>query len=92
MVFNCKENCGLCCEHVAPHPDVESVDGVCVKFDKVSRKCSDYENRPLICRVCDGYSFFKDQMTEDEYLEANYRACRQLMAMFPNDSFTIGNK
>lgn len=77
MEFDCT-SCGLCCEHVSPHPDVEAVDGTCVKFDKASRRCSDYENRPRVCNVCASYDDFKDKYTEEEYLKVNYQACEYL--------------
>lgn len=81
MVFDCS-GCGICCEHTAPHPDVEAVDGTCVKFNKETRKCSDYENRPRVCNVCASYEDFKDQYSEEEYLKVNYDACRYLAARY----------
>lgn len=77
MIFNC-DSCGLCCEHVVSHPDIEAVNGTCIKFNKETRKCSDYENRPSICNVCKSYENYKDKYTEEEYLQVNYESCRYL--------------
>lgn len=81
MEFNC-DSCGLCCEHVPEHPDIEHVGGVCVKFNKETRRCSDYEGRPSICNVCKTFDLYKDQYSEEEYLELNYKACEYLKARY----------
>ena len=77
MFFDC-DGCGICCEHVTDHPDIQSLDGVCVLFDQTTRKCIDYENRPSVCNVCETYSDYKHQYTEEEYLKLNYLACDYL--------------
>ena len=85
MIFNCTSNCGICCRHVAVHPDVPAVDGVCTKLDTCTNKCTIYNDRPLVCRVVDGYILYKDGMSEDEYLQANYAACKKLQEEYGND-------
>ena len=82
MEFNCTQNCGICCEHVPDHPDIQSLDGICVLFDQTTRKCIDYDNRPDICNVCKTYDQFKDTHTEEEYLKANYAGCEYLKARY----------
>lgn len=81
MEFDCS-GCGLCCEHVAEHPDVPHANGICLKFDRTTRRCTDYENRPDICNVCKTYDCFKDQYTEEEYLALNYKACEYLKSRY----------
>lgn len=78
MNFSCTPNCGICCEHVPDHPDIQSLDGVCVRFDPVTRKCTDYETRPDICNVCTTYKDYAEKYTEEEYLALNYAACDML--------------
>ena len=59
-------DCGACCidqyirlteeEVRAARPEevqgsfLRKIDGHCIRFDPLTRKCKDYENRPAICR------------------------------------------
>lgn len=84
MTFDCT-SCGLCCTHIPENePDVQAVHGVCTKLDPCTHLCTIYEHRPLKCRVVDGYSLFKDKMSEEAYLEANYKACADLQKEYEN--------
>lgn len=74
--FSC-DACGLCCEHVVDHPDIVHVDGCCVLYDRETRRCSDYANRPLVCNVSASYQNYR-HLSPQEYLDANYSACAYL--------------
>lgn len=77
MEFHC-DSCGICCEHVIDHPDIPSHDGVCDNLDRSTHLCTKYEDRPLVCRVVDGYDLIKEKLSEGEYLSLNYAACQTL--------------
>ncbi len=65
--WQCVKNCGACCNlDPAERPDLEEYltqdelehylsmvgeDGWCVNFDKETRACQIYANRPRFCRV-----------------------------------------
>lgn len=73
--------CGACCCHLELSELYASLDdgtGVCIYFDKKSRLCTIYNQRPLLCRVDVSYELFKDQMSKEEYLNLNYTFCEQL--------------
>ena len=84
MKFNC-DGCGICCEHVVNHPDIQHVGGVCTLFNRDTRMCSDYENRPSICNVCASYQLYSDIHSEEEYLRLNYLACDLLKSKYMNN-------
>lgn len=50
MTFPCVE-CGLCCQRVGHLPLPSDDEGVCLNYDRASKRCLIYEERPLICRV-----------------------------------------
>lgn len=65
--WSCISNCGACCYLLpSERPDLETYltkeqlqlylsmvgeDGWCINYDKNTRKCTIYENRPRFCRV-----------------------------------------
>jgi Fe-S-cluster containining protein len=60
-------------------------NGVCRYL--VNNLCGIYENRPQICKVEEMYfTFFKDVMTEQEFVKANIEACAKIA-----DYFAEGN-
>lgn len=79
MNFHC-DKCGLCCRNlkdVELYAFLDDGTGVC-KYLK-GNLCSIYDDRPLVCRVEESYSaFFKDIMSEEEYLNYNYIMCNNL--------------
>ena len=78
-MFFC-EKCGECCKHLdrsALYKDLDRGDGVC-KYLK-QNICSIYDKRPIICRVDESYySFFKEQISLEDYYKLNYDACNKL--------------
>jgi Fe-S-cluster containining protein len=92
MGFNCS-GCGKCCQNLFLTEEVSSQfsktvqklisefpykihNGTCEKL--VDNKCSVYENRPVICKVDEGYKYFKEEMTLDEWHSRNYSICKTL--------------
>ena len=75
-MFNCSK-CGICCQHINT-PEIESINGVCINYDKETKLCKIYETRPLICRVDEGYSLFEKELSKDDYYKENYAACMRL--------------
>lgn len=78
-MFKC-DQCGVCCRNVGKSPiykDLDDGTGKCRYLD--GNLCGIYETRPLLCRVDESYeTFFKDQMTLEEYYRLNYEACNKL--------------
>lgn len=78
-MFFC-EKCGECCKHLDRsdlYKDLDRGDGVC-KYLK-QNICSIYNKRPIICRVDESYySFFKGQISLEDYYKLNYDACNKL--------------
>ena len=59
------------------YKDLDRGDGVC-KYLK-QNICSIYNKRPIICRVDESYySFFKEQISLEDYYKLNYDACNKL--------------
>ncbi|EKB13683.1 TPA: YkgJ family cysteine cluster protein [Aeromonas veronii] len=77
-MFKC-DGCGHCCENLQRNEvmqDMHSGDGICHFFNKVSRKCNIYENRPLVCRVDDYFRLHMvGSMSKSEYYKANIHYC-----------------
>lgn len=78
-MFKC-DKCGECCRNLDKSPiynELHDGDGVC-RFLK-GNECSIYNERPIICRVDEGYdAFFEDEMSYDEYLRVTYECCKIL--------------
>lgn len=82
--FPC-DRCGLCCENLAGillYEDLDDGTGVCKYFDKGSRLCSIYEDRPDKCNIDAAYIYFQDQMSYGEYIRLNIAACQKLKDQF----------
>ena len=78
MKFEC-DQCGICCKLLKGIPQLAAFDrgdGVCIHLR--DNLCTIYESRPDICNVEKMYVFFKNQMTEEEYLSLMAASCREL--------------
>ena len=78
--FNC-DKCGLCCQNLNEnelYSDLNDGTGVCKFFDKVTKLCKIYDERPLKCNVKKGYQLYEDIMDYDEYVKLNYEICKKL--------------
>lgn len=80
-MFKC-EKCGACCRAVGKsevYQHLDRGDGICRHFNSLKNECSIYNDRPLICRVDEGYErWFCNQMSLVEYYNLNYQACKLL--------------
>ena len=79
--FICKK-CGACCQNLhltKIYAELDDGTGTCIYFDKNSKLCRIYEERPLLCRVDDAYECFKDILSYEDYLELNYQSCELLI-------------
>lgn len=91
MKFEC-DKCGICCKLLKGIPQLAAFDrgyGVCIHLK--DNLCSIYESRPDICNVKKMYAFFKDQMTEDEYLSLMIKSCQALKKSFDVDISVCGD-
>ena len=78
MKFEC-DKCGVCCNLLKGIPQLAAFDrgdGVCIHLK--DNLCSIYESRPDICNVEKMYVFFKEQMSEEEYLQLMSNSCKVL--------------
>ena len=78
MKFEC-DKCGICCKLLKGIPQLAAFDrgdGVCIHLK--DNLCSIYESRPDICNVEKMYVFFKEQMSEEEYLQLMSNSCKVL--------------
>lgn len=84
-MFHCTK-CGACCRSVGTNDIYKHLaddTGICRYYDPKSRLCTIYEERPLICRVDEGYiKWFKEVMSMEEYYELNYKACTELQKIY----------
>ncbi len=87
MVFPCIK-CGLCCkmlQHIPILSEYDNGNGVCRYLE--NNLCSIYENRPLICNTDEMYrSYFREIMTEKEFVTINMEACIQITEHFNDES------
>ena len=76
------DKCGECCKHLNLYSELYSEldkgNGVCRYLDESSNLCTIFENRPLICRVKEGYSIYFNNISYDEYIEITIKACELL--------------
>lgn len=82
MDFQC-DKCGICCKLLKGIPQLAAFDrgdGVCIHLK--DNLCSIYDSRPDICNVEKMYILFKDQMTEEEYIQLMTDSCRCLKQTF----------
>lgn len=81
MKFTC-DKCGLCCSHLKdfgpPYENLDRGDGVCKNFNEETKLCNIYEQRPILCRVEDGYKQFFSHIPYEEYVEKNLLGCQAL--------------
>lgn len=73
--------CGLCCQHLDADPlyrDLDRGDGVCHHYDSRTHLCKIYDHRPQKCNVAAAYNWFRGQMTYEEYIQTNIKACQKL--------------
>jgi Fe-S-cluster containining protein len=78
--FAC-DKCGLCCKNIGGIDELTSMnrgDGTCKHFNDISLECSIYDQRPLICRVDEGYVLFEKEYTKEEYYKLNIKSCTTL--------------
>ncbi len=81
--FVCKK-CGCCCKNIGVYEPAEFLDrgdGVCKYFDEKTNLCTIYDFRPDFCRVDKMYKQYKDKMTWNQYVDANYEGCEELRKM-----------
>lgn len=84
MMFRC-DRCGICCQHIDLIPQLKEFDsgnGRCIHLLE-NNLCEIYFERPDICNVEKMYElYFKDSISEDEYIRQNFDACNELKSKF----------
>ena len=84
MHFQCS-CCGACCSHLQEfgdiYADLDDGYGVCRFYNRQTHLCSCYENRPMKCRVEEGYIFFRHMLSFEEYLSKTREGCRRLQQL-----------
>ena len=101
--WRCVENCGACChldpqdrpdlaeylsaEELELYLSMVGADGWCINFDRETRKCTIYEQRPRFCRVQP--DIFQDmyQIEITEFNDFAIACCRQqITGVYGEDS------
>ena len=79
--FHC-DRCGACCLQLSRFGDLyaflDDGSGVCRHYDREKRACTIYAQRPLLCRVEDGYRTWFADIPYGRYLRGVREGCRQL--------------
>ena len=80
--FNCFK-CGKCCEilsrFIPSLKDELDENNVCKHYDKSTKLCNIYNNRPLECNVKEYYiANLKDKVPIDDYFKLNLDCCKLL--------------
>ncbi|WP_036485385.1 YkgJ family cysteine cluster protein [Myxosarcina sp. GI1] len=101
--WRCVSNCGACCHlDPTARPDLENYltaeelklylsmvgeDGWCVNFDRETRKCQIYTERPRFCRVKPDIFEEMYQVTPEEFDEFAIACCHeQIIGVYGEDS------
>lgn len=101
--WRCINNCGACCHLTPEdRPDLEDYlspeelelylsmvgeGGWCIHFDRSTRKCRIYEQRPRFCRVKPDIFEAMYQVTPEEFNEfAIDCCCQQISGVYGEDS------
>ena len=87
MMIAC-DRCGICCQHIDLIPQLKEFDsgnGRCVHLSE-NNLCEIYLDRPDICNVERMYElFFKDNISEEEYVSQNKMGCSELKNKYHNN-------
>lgn len=71
--------CGACCMQLplfgTLYQDLDRGDGICKYFSVETKLCTIYNERPLKCRVEEGYDAFFSDIPYAEYIEQTYAGC-----------------
>lgn len=106
--WRCIENCGACCNlNPADRPDLETYltatelelylsmvgeDGWCINYDRNSRKCSIYDDRPRFCRVKPDIFQEMYHIPVDEFEEFAIDCClQQIEGVYSENSVEMTN-
>ena len=84
MKFVC-DKCGICCQSLKGaelYKDLDDGTGVCRYFDRTTKLCTIYANRPEKCSVERMYKYFADTYSYDEYIRLNTKSCEKLKQSF----------
>lgn len=81
MTYPCTK-CGLCCKNLKGITELDFLhngNGVCKFYDEI-KACTIYEERPLHCRIDEGFYklFINSGLTLQEYYKKNAEICNQL--------------
>lgn len=74
-MFPC-DKCGECCKNLRYsnlYSDLDRGDGICKYLE--NNLCLIYNERPILCRIDEGYELVKEKMTLEEYYQLNEKAC-----------------
>lgn len=79
--FPCNK-CGACCRNIRNSEltiYLDRGDGICKFYHDETKLCSNYGNRPAICRISLYYQEnLSNKMSWDNYVDINLEACKSL--------------
>lgn len=77
MPLNCSDCNAICCKSLPKDSEIPNHNGICLFLDS-NNKCSIYSDRPLICRVDEGWKEFGGDYTLEEWYKINEESCIKL--------------
>ena len=76
------DRCGACCRSLRLFGDfyaeLDDGTGCCRYLDQRTNLCTIYLNRPLKCRINEGWKFFFSELSYEEYIEKTKQGCKFL--------------
>lgn len=84
QMFDCNR-CGLCCQNLQRshlYDDLNDGTGTCIYFDRETKLCKIYEQRPDKCNIKKAYQFVQDKLSWAEYVKLNQEGCKRLKEMY----------
>jgi len=107
-LWRCLENCGACCNlEPSDRPDLAEYltpselelylsmvgdEGWCIHYDRTTRKCLIYDDRPRFCRVKPDVFQEMYDISEEEFEDFAIDCChQQIEGVYGEDSLEITN-
>ena len=60
------------------YSELDDGTGCCKYFNKSTRLCSIYDNRPLKCKIKEGYKAYFSDISYQEYIKITKEGCKIL--------------
>lgn len=75
------DKCGKCCQNLGRsllYSELDDGTGACKYYDHKTHLCTIYHERPAKCNIKEAYTYFRNQISYQDYLDENYKICKEL--------------